>query len=214
MSELSILKEPWPRLDVQRDGAIFGLWIFLASEALFFGALFLTYAVCRIQNPEGFLLAARETNVVFGTVNTAILMTSSLTIAVASQAAIEGDKALRPVVMRCLAVTALLAVIFLVIKGFEYAEDIEKHFVPGPDFALQERGAQLFFGLYWTITGVHGIHVLIGIGLIARLWLLARMNQLTLERNPEVEAATLYWHLVDIVWIFVYPLLYLSGRAL
>lgn len=214
MSDVSILKEPWPRLDVQRDGSLFGLWVFLASELLFFGALFLTYAVCRIQNPEGFLLAARETNVVFGALNTAILMTSSLTIAVASYAAAEGDKALRPVMMRCFAITVMLAVAFLVVKGFEYAEDIEKHLVPGPDFALEERGAELFFALYWTITGVHGIHLLIGIGLIVRLWLLARMNQLTLEKNPEVEAATLYWHLVDIVWIFVFPLLYLSGRAL
>jgi cytochrome c oxidase subunit 3 len=99
------------------------------------------------------------------------------------------------------------------VKGFEYKEDIEKHLVPGAYFALKQTGAQLFYGLYWLITGVHAVHLTIGIVLIARLTWLGYSNRVQLDANPEIEVTGLYWHLVDIIWIFLYPLIYLPGRA-
>jgi cytochrome c oxidase subunit III len=213
MSEsTSLLREPWESFERQRAAGRFGIWVFLASEVLFFGALLLTYTVCRIDNAPAFAAAARETNVVFGTLNTAILLTSSLTMAVASQAA-ASQQGMRSLIIACLAATAVFGIAFLVVKGFEYREDIEKHLVPGAHFALHERGTQLFFGLYWLITGVHAIHLTIGIVLVSRLATLGYLKAIALDANPEVEVTALYWHLVDVIWIFLYPLIYLPGRA-
>ncbi len=208
----ALLRKPWDALARQREGATFGIWAFLASEVLFFGALFLAYTMTRIENPDAFAMAARETNVFYGTLNTAILLTSSLTMAVASQAA-SGTDASRRLILWCLAATAALGLAFLVVKGFEYAEDIEKHLVPGPAFALPAPAAQIFFGLYWTITGVHAIHLAIGIALVSRLALLSALRRLPLRCNPQAEVTALYWHLVDIIWVFAYPLIYLPGRG-
>jgi cytochrome c oxidase subunit 3 len=213
MSDTSeLLREPWHSFARQRGAGKFGIWVFLASEMLFFGALILTYTVCRIDHPMDFAAAGRETNVWFGTVNTAILLTSSLTMAVASQAAVAGRHS-RRLVISCLTATAILGVAFLVVKGFEYKEDIEKHLVPGLQFAMHETGAQLFFGLYWLITGVHAIHLTIGIVLVSRLALLGYRRKIQIRANPEIEITGLYWHLVDVIWIFLYPLIYLPGRA-
>jgi cytochrome c oxidase subunit III len=207
-----LLKEPWQYFDRQREAGTFGTWVFLASEMLFFGALILTYTVCRIDHPGAFAAAARETNIWYGTINTAILLTSSLTMAMASQAA-ASETRLRGLILWCLTATAALGVAFLVVKGFEYKEDIEKHLVPGAHFALKQTGAQLFYGLYWLITGVHAVHLTIGMVLIVRLTLLGYLNKVQLDANPEIEVTGLYWHLVDIIWIFLYPLIYLPGRA-
>jgi len=207
-----LLREPWEYFERQRSAGKFGIWVFLASEVLFFGALMLVYAVCRVDHAEAFAAAGRETNNWYGTINTAILLTSSLTMAMASQAAATGQD-LRRLVLWCLASTAVLGLIFVVVKGFEYKEDIDKHLVPGPEFALHEAGAQLCYGFYWLVTGVHAIHLTIGIVLVIRLVLLGCLDKLPLDENPEVEVTALYWHLVDIVWIFLYPLIYLPGRA-
>lgn len=207
-----LLREPWESLERQRDAGQFGIWIFLASEVLFFGALLLTYTVYRIGNVHAFAAAGRETNIWLGTINTAILLTSSLTMAVASQAS-AANAGFRRLTVGCLAATAALGLAFLVVKGFEYAEDIEKHLVPGVHFALKESAAQLFFGLYWLVTGVHAIHLSIGIVMVLRLAFLGWRRRLELDENPEIEVTGLYWHLVDIVWIFLYPLIYLPGRA-
>lgn len=208
----ALLREPWQRLERQRQAGKFGIWIFLASETLFFGALLLTYAVCRIEHPDAFAAAGRETNIWFGTINTAILLTSSLTMAVASQAAAQNGRA-RQLVLACLGATAALGVAFVIVKGFEYKEDIEKHLVPGTGFALSQPAAQLFYGLYWLVTGVHAIHLTIGIALVVRLVLLGAARRIRLRGSPELEVTALYWHLVDVVWIFLYPLIYLPGRA-
>jgi cytochrome c oxidase subunit 3 len=213
MSEtIGLLKEPWEYFERQQGAGKFGIWVFVASEVLFFGALMLTYTVCRIDHQNAFAAAGRETNIWYGTINTAILLTSSLTMAVASQAAAAGHH-FRRLVISCLASTAALGLTFLVVKAFEYKEDIDKHLMPGPLFAVHEAGAQLFFGLYWLITGVHAIHLTIGIVLVIRLALLGQLDRLQLDENPEIEVTGLYWHLVDIVWIFLYPLIYLPGRA-
>jgi len=206
------LREPWANFSRQQEAGKFGIWVFLASEVLFFGALMLTYTVCRIEHTEAFAAAGRETNIWYGTANTAILLTSSLTMAMAAQAAAAPER-FRRLVLGCLLTTAALGLAFLVVKGFEYKEDIDKHLVPGSHFALPQAGAQLFYGLYWLITGVHAVHLSIGIVLVSRLILLGYLRKIELRENPEVEVTALYWHLVDIVWIFLYPLIYLPGRA-
>jgi cytochrome c oxidase subunit 3 len=212
VSDAALLKEPWSALARQREGATLGIWIFLASEILFFGALLLTYTIYRVSDPAAFAAAARETNVWYGTVNTAVLLTSSLTMAMASQAAATGAD-FRRLVIWCLAATAAFGLAFLVIKGFEYKEDLDKHLWPGTHFALVQPPAQIFFALYWILTGVHGIHLTIGIVLVSRLCILGALGRVPLARNPQIEVTALYWHLVDVIWIFLYPLIYLPGRA-
>jgi cytochrome c oxidase subunit 3 len=207
-----LLREPWDYFERQRGAGKFGIWVFLASEVLFFGALMLTYTVCRVDHPDAFAAAGRETNIWYGTINTAVLLTSSLTMAIASQAAATSQH-FRRLVLWCLASTAALGLVFMVVKGFEYKEDIDKHLVPGGAFALRETGAQLFYGFYWLVTGVHAVHLTIGIVLVIRLALLGYLNKLPLDKNPEIEVTALYWHLVDIIWIFLYPLIYLPGRV-
>lgn len=213
-----LLREPWNELRRepaeefarQRHAATFGVWIFLASEILFFGAVFLTYTVARFANPEAFAAAGRETNIVYGTLNTAILLTSSLTMAMASQAAEKG--LFRRLTLWCLAATAALGLAFLVVKGFEYREDFEKSLIPGAHFALKQGAAQLFFALYWLLTPIHALHLTIGIVAVSRLIWMGLRDAAFLAENPQVEVTALYWHLVDIVWIFAYPVFYLPGR--
>jgi cytochrome c oxidase subunit 3 len=205
-----VLKPPWKELSRQREGATFGIWVFLASELLFFGSLILLYTAYRIANPNDFIIAGRETDIWYGTVNTAILMTSSLTMAVASQAA-EAD--MRRLTIWCLTATAAFGLLFLVCKGFEYAEDIEKNLLPGANFALKEPAAQIFFALYWIMTAIHAIHLTIGLGLVGRLAIFGALRAIPLRENPQVEVTALYWHLVDVIWIVLYPLIYLMGRS-
>jgi cytochrome c oxidase subunit 3 len=203
------LREPWPTLQRQEEGVSFGVWVFLASEALFFGGLFLSYLVYRNIYPEPFHIASRETDVSYGTLNTAILMTSSLTMALAARAAAAK---LRRMALWCLAATLALGAAFLVVKGLEYREDIVKHLLPGPDFALSPPATQLFFALYWIMTGVHAIHLSVGMGIVFATWWSLKRRRLPLQ-TPRLEAVALYWHLVDIVWVILLPLLYLIGRA-
>ena len=203
------INEPWPSLSRQREAVSFGVWVFLATEVLFFGGLFLGYTVYRTLYPEGFLIGAQETDIVYGVSNTAILMTSSLTMAVAVRAA---EQEMRRMVFWCLIATALFGLAFLVVKGFEYRDDIIKGFVPGPNFPLHQTGAELFWTFYWVMTAVHAIHLTIGIGIVATLTTLLHRQRLPLE-SPAYEGVALYWHLVDIIWVVLLPLLYLIGRA-
>jgi cytochrome c oxidase subunit 3 len=208
----SWLKEPWSNAERERDASKFGIWVFLASEMLFFGALILTYTAYRIEDPFAFAAAGRETNVWFGTANTAVLLTSSLSMAMASQAA-AFNEAPRRLIGWCLAATAALGLAFLVIKGFEYKEDLDKHLFPGASFPLAAPASQIFFALYWILTVVHAVHLSIGIGLVSRLSGSILLNRMEPARHPQIEVTALYWHLVDIIWIFLYPLIYLPGRA-
>jgi cytochrome c oxidase subunit 3 len=206
----NILRPPWKELTRQREGATFGIWVFLASELLFFGSLLLLYTAYRVANSDVFIIAGRETDLWYGTVNTAVLMTSSLTMAVAAQAA-EAD--MRRLAIWGLGATVVLGLMFLVFKGFEYAEDVEKHLVPGAYFALKEPAAQIFFALYWIMTAVHAIHLSIGLGLVGRLAIFGALRRVELRENPQVEVTALYWHLVDVIWIILYHLIYLMGRS-
>lgn len=204
-----ILREPWPSVRRQREGVAFGMWIFLATEVLFFGALILIYAVDRHLYPDAFVEAARQTNIVYGTVNTALLLTSSFVMTVALEGSNLGSRRL---VIAGMAATAALGTAFLVVKGFEYREDIVEHLVPGAQLAVPTATGQLFFALYWVMTGIHAIHLAIGIALVLVMIGAIAHGTLTPE-SPAIEASALYWHFVDTVWVVLYALIYLPGRS-
>lgn len=193
------------------DTARLGMWVFLASEVLFFGGLFVAYAYGRSHWPEGFAAAGRETHVVLGTVNTALLLTSSAFVALAVHADESGGRRAR--IPALLALAAALGVAFMAIKGIEYRSEWLEQLVPGARFRLNGTpGAELFFVLYFLTTGLHALHLTIGIALLGVFaWGRRRARPWALPRR--VEVAGLYWHFVDIVWIVLYPLLYLVGRA-
>lgn len=204
------LRPPFDNLARQHRAVAFGMWLFLVSEVLLFSGLFAGYGLYRGIYPAGFLAAGRETDIVYGTVNTAILMTSSFTIAVAGRAA-RAD--LGRMAWWLLVLTFLLGFSFLILKGFEYREDIARHLLPGSDFALSQSGAQIFFSYYWIMTGVHAVHVTCGLIAVLRLIIVSRKNFAWLSGSASEDATALYWHLVDVIWIVLYPILYLVGRA-
>ena len=201
------LQVPWQSAERQHVAMQFGMWCFLATETLFFGGLILFYAVARYSHGAGFTLGAREAEVTYGTVNTVVLLTSSLTMAI-------GERAVREALVRLaramFVATLALGIAFLTIKGFEYRSDIEKHLVPGADFRIAATGASQFWAFYWTATGVHACHMLIGLGVVGRLLLIPR--DALASRWTTAEGSALYWHLVDVVWVVLYALLYLVGR--
>lgn len=210
MSEDHFLNTPFKARGRQHQATTLGMWVFLASEALLFAGLFAGYAVYRNLYPAGFLVAGRHTDVVFGTVNTGLLMTSSFTLAAAGNAA---RASLFALARRLVWVTISLGLLFLVLKGFEYREDIAKGLVPGPAFPLAERGALLFFSFYWIMTGIHAVHVTCGLIALTRLQIASRDAPGWLAGSTSEEVTALYWHLVDVIWIVLYPILYLGGRA-
>lgn len=210
MDELAAvtLHEPWPSKPRQHEAVVFALWTFLASEVLLFGGLFFGYTVYRWLDSSAFVGAISHTNVIYGTANTAILMTSSLSIAVAGRA-LQARVGRIPEIG--LWITLALGLAFLVVKGFEYREDLVERLWPGPGFALVDPVGRIALSFYWIMTAVHACHVTVGLLLIGRLLVMARRD--TLQRNGDsVEATTLYWHLVDVIWVILYPLLYLAGR--
>ena len=194
----------------QSEVAHLGMWTFIATEVLFFGGLFMGYIVYRHFYFSAFAAAGRHTDLMFGTINSIILLTSSLTMALAVHAAREGRS--RGIV-RYLLLTVFLGLAFLVVKGCEYHKDIDDHLVPGPNFnpALPSHG-QIFFLFYWAMTGLHGIHVCVGLGLLSVMAMQARRGKFSAAYHTPVEISGLYWHFVDIVWLFLYPLLYLVQR--
>lgn len=202
------IHEPWHTAERQHAAMLFGFWIFLATEMLFFGGLFMLYAVLRAEDPAGLAAGSHEANLAFGTANTLILTTSSATIVVAERAVKAGwERTGR----WFLALTLALAVAFLVVKGFEYADDFHEHLWTGAGFRLPEPGARRFWGIYWIATGIHAIHIAVGIGLVGRLLWLDRVGLLG-RRWMGAEVTTLYWHFVELVWLTLYPLIYLAGR--
>ena len=208
----SALAHQFDNLDQQREVASLGMWIFLATEVLFFGGLFLTYAVYRGWYPEAFTAASRELLVWAGTLNTVVLITSSLTMALAVHAAQSGH---RRALVALLLVTMAFGCVFLSIKAFEYWTEFKEHHVPGfgfqfePEYYLQ---AQIFFSLYFIMTGFHALHMIIGLGIMTVMVWMSWHGRFTPEYYNPIEVSGLYWHFVDIVWIFLFPLLYLIGR--
>jgi cytochrome c oxidase subunit III len=196
----------------QREAAALGTWVFLASELLLFGPLFLAYLYGRVHAPEAFTIASHHTHVVFGAVNTAVLLTSSLAMALGVRSARAGD---RRALVRCLLATVGLGAIFLAIKAVEYHAEWAEALVPGLRFGYSGAHAgavALFFYLYFLMTGVHALHLAAGIALVAWLALRAARGQFSAAWHTPVEMVGLYWHFVDVVWIFLFPLLYLLER--
>ncbi len=198
----------------QKDASTLGMWIFLATEILFFGGMFLGYIVYRWLYPEAFALASQKMDLALGTINTAVLLTSSLTMALAVRAAQVGS---RKGTVLLLVATMALGVIFLGIKGIEYYHKIVEHLVPGPKFEFDPAHAahaEIFFVLYFLLTGVHALHLLIGVGLTGVIAFMAWRGRFSPEYYSPVEISGLYWHFVDVIWIFLFPLLYLINLTL
>ena len=196
---------------VQQIGAVkLGLWLFLATEILLFGGLFVAYSVYRYLHPELFVAAHNFLNVKLGTINTIILLFSSLTVVLAIHASQQEKKNM---VVLNLILTIICALIFLIIKYFEYSHKIHAGLLPGFSFSNATLSdpdqVHIFFGIYFLMTGLHGIHVLIGIVLLS--WLLVRTlrGDFSSQYYQPIELGGLYWHLVDVIWIFLFPLLYL-----
>jgi cytochrome c oxidase subunit III len=203
-------------MEQQRESASLGMWVFLVTEVLFFGGMFMTYTLNRSTYPDIFGEASRSINLKLGAINTVVLIGSSLTMAMSVWAASVGKKQL---VTIFLILTLTLGSVFLGIKGIEYHEKFEEHHVPGLNFNFEPGAsvstnahAQLFFSLYFAMTGLHALHMIIGAGLL--IWLIKESlkGRFTAEYNTPVELVGLYWHFVDIVWIFLFPLLYLIDR--
>ena len=196
----------------QTEATTLGMWVFLVTEVLFFGGLFATYMIYRSWYPDAFAVASHELDVVLGTTNTVVLITSSLTMALAVHAAQLGQ---RKLLMTFLILTMILGGVFLGIKSVEYYHKFVEHHIPGPGFQFEKeyfRHAQIFFSLYFVMTGLHAIHMIIGIGIMLVMLWWSWNGTITAEYSSPIEISGLYWHFVDIVWIFLFPLLYLIGR--
>jgi cytochrome c oxidase subunit 3 len=208
-------------MDQQLEASVLGMWIFLVTEIMFFGGLFMAYIVYRTAYPSGFEEASNLLNVIMGGANTAVLICSSLTMALAVRSAQVGSR--RGQIVN-LVLTIAFGVTFLVVKYFEYAEKFHHGLVPGagwnpmhelPNGTLEAialpGGAELFFSLYFIMTGIHAAHMVVGVGLMLVILVMAWRGRFSPEYYGPVEVSGLYWHFVDIVWIFLFPLLYLLG---
>ena len=188
-------------------GAKLGMWLFILSELLLFGGMFILYSAYRYKNPVDFHHASRELEVILGTFNTIILLTSSLSMASSISAIQRGRRKLSMVLLMA---TMALGLLFLVNKGFEWATKIEHGIYPNSPFLLtRAKGEILFFGLYYVMTGLHGLHVLVGVCILCGMLIFISKDKINQTRFIPLENAGLYWHLVDIIWIFLYPLFYL-----
>ena len=192
---------------IDYTGKKIGMWLFLFTELLFFGGMFLLYSVFRSQYPAEFHSAAQEENLLLGSVNTTILLTSSFTIAVAIAAIRKGNKILS---LYMQTTTIMFGICFLIIKYFEWSAKISKGIYPdSPALLSRGKGDILFFSLYYVMTGIHGIHVLIGVIAIAIMFVYTRRGVIDRDNFAKLENTGLYWHFVDIVWIYLFPLFYL-----
>jgi len=189
------------------EGARFGMWVFLCTEILLFGGLFIVYTVMRHQYAHSFHEAAEHLNVVIGAVNTMVLLVSSAAVAMSLTAMQKNDKKLA---LRLLGVTILCAVIFLINKYFEWMGKINDGIYPGSDLMMElERGYVLFFSLYFFMTGLHALHIIVGMTLLIIVYLRVSSGRINTEKYVLLENGALYWHLVDLIWIFLFPLFYL-----
>jgi cytochrome c oxidase subunit 3 len=191
------------------EGAKLGMWIFLFTEILLFGGLFLLYSAYRAKYPLDFHEAGQHLNMIIGIANTVILLTSSLTVAVAITAIQKGNRRL---VLWCLGGTIGLGALFLVNKYFEWSSEIRRGIYPnGPALQGFPDGEKIFYGLYYSMTGLHGLHVVAGLVVLTVMLEFVRRHKITQTDFAKLENAGLYWHLVDVIWIFLLPMLYLAA---
>src|SRR5689334_3839218 len=195
------------------DASMLGMWTFLITEVLFFGGMFASYAVYRNMYPDAFASTSKFMDVILGGTNTAVLICSSLTMVLAVRAA---QLSKRRDLILFLVLTMIFGTIFLVIKGFEYHSKWVEHLVPGFNFQYENsqfaHHAQILFFLYFCMTGMHALHMIIGLGLLSFLLIQSLRRVFNANYFAPVEMIGLYWHFVDIVWIFLFPLLYLIGH--
>ena len=188
-------------------GSKLGMWIFIFTELLLFGGLFLVYAVLRAKYFQDFHVAAHQLNVFIGSINTLALLVSTMTVAMSITAIQKNQK---KVALILLSITFFLAFIFLINKYFEWGLKIHHHLYPGSDLVLTlTHGEILFFGLYFFMTGLHALHIIIGMSLIGVVIFKVKNDKIRSDNFQLLENAGLYWHLVDLIWIFLFPLLYL-----
>ena len=202
----------------QKDASTLGMWIFLVTEIMFFGGMFAVYTVYRGWYPQVFAIASSSLNEIIGAANTAVLLLSSFTMVLAVRA---GQLGQQKMIVIFLILTLLFGGVFLGVKAYEWKEKFEEHHIPGQaafhleGVAPADQGhAQLFFSIYFAMTGLHALHMVIGVGLLLTLILQARRGKFSADYYTPVDTAGLYWHFVDVIWIFLFPLLYLIDRHL
>jgi cytochrome c oxidase subunit 3 len=206
------LQHHFVALEQQHEASALGMWTFLITEIMFFGGLFTLFIVYVTAYAEAFANASKHLDLVLGSTNTAVLIGSSFTMAMAVRSAQLGK---RKALLGFLLLTMLLGCVFLGIKGIEYAHKFEQHLVPGPHFKYEGglgQHAQLFFSFYFAMTGLHALHMVVGVGLMTWLLVHSWRGRFSPTYFWPVEVGGLYWHFVDIVWIFLFPLLYLVAR--
>jgi cytochrome c oxidase subunit III len=216
------LRHHFADMEQQKNTASLGMWLFLVTEIMFFGGLFCAYLIYRLMHFNAFAAASQQLSIGLGAFNTAVLLVSSVTVVLAVYAAQEGK---RNQLVIYLVLTVVLGLTFLGVKAIEYKEKFERHEVPGPTFAFDKpfddngkpipvnpKEAELFFSLYFAMTGMHALHMIIGCGLFSVLAILAWKGHYSPGYYTPIENAGLYWHLVDIIWIYLFPLLYLINR--
>jgi cytochrome c oxidase subunit 3 len=195
-------------LHYDEEASKLGMWLFIFTELLLFGGLFIVYSIYRFLNPEAFKMAGEQLNTTIGAINTIVLLVSSMTIAMSTTALQKKNKKL---VIFLLAVTLALAVVFLVNKYFEWGLKFSHGIFPGSEFMKTDfsEGEILFFGLYFVMTGLHALHIIVGMIIIAFALAGVQAGKVHADRPSLLENAGLYWHLVDLIWIFLFPLFYL-----
>jgi cytochrome c oxidase subunit 3 len=202
----------------QKDASALGMWIFLVTEIMFFGGMFAVYTVYRSWYPDVFAIASSSLNEIIGGLNTGVLLLSSFTMVMAVRA---GQLGQRKMIVIFLILTLLFGGIFLGVKAYEWNQKFAEHHIPGQaafhlDGVLpgDQGHAQLFFSIYFAMTGLHALHMVIGVGILLTLIVQARKGRFSASYYTPVDVAGLYWHFVDIIWIFLFPLLYLIDRHL
>ena len=215
--ETLALREQFETAAQQKDASTLGMWIFLITEIMFFGGMFLAYTVYRSAYPDVFAVASTSLNVYIGAANTIVLLCSSLTMVLAVRAAQLGSQ---KAIVLFLILTLALGFVFLGVKAYEWNEKFEEHHIPGHSFHLEglapelQGQAQLFFSLYFAMTGLHALHMVVGAGIMFVLTWQAHKGRFGPDYMTPVDIGGLYWHFVDIIWIFLFPLLYLIDRHL
>jgi cytochrome c oxidase subunit 3 len=210
------LAHHFDNMEQQRDAGSFGMWVFLLTEIMFFGGAFTAYIIYRAKYGDYFATASHELDVKLGGLNTVVLIASSLTMALGVYYSQTGKRKLQVIY---LIITMIFGTTFLVVKYFEYKEKYDHHHIPGISFHIEgeeqnpelRQKAQIFFTMYFALTGLHACHMIVGIGILAVLTWMAYKGRFTPEWHAPMEISGLYWHFVDIVWIFLFPLLYLIG---
>jgi cytochrome c oxidase subunit 3 len=207
------LQHHFETLEQQHEASTLGMWVFLVTEVMFFGGLLMAYLLYRVWYPAAWSEGSLELDILLGGFNTVVLIGSSLTMAMAVRSAQVG--APRPTV-KWLILTMALGLTFLVVKFFEYKHKWELNHIPGPNFEFEGPHGpqvQIFLSLYFGLTGLHALHMVVGVSILAVITWMAHRRRFSPEWYTPVELSGLYWHFVDIVWIFLFPLLYLVDRA-